>query len=223
MSPTSSPSTIYDHLMINFQHQPKLIMRHGANTTIPSTPTTSSYSSCSKSNCTHSTTATQRTSSLVRDEQERAKPQYTVTRATVSRPLVRCSVNNLVYDKTNVQKPVTASNVSLNWQERNTNPTTKTNAKYFRLPTSASAANIGVSTKDFRPLITNGRRRFSTLPTSSPMIIVKKKSPSPMTRLSLEQVCLLKHECDVGIFPSTTLDIYIVLETIASFASCQWY
>lgn len=39
-----------------------------------------------------------------------------------------------------------------------------------RLPSSASAM-------DFRPMITNGRKKFGPIPSSSSMIIIKKKSP----------------------------------------------
>lgn len=51
-------------------------------------------------------------------------------------------------------------------------------SNYPRLPISTSAM-------DFRPLITNGRKKFGPMPSSTSMIIIKKKSP-PRFNSSIE-------------------------------------
>jgi hypothetical protein len=181
MSPTSSSSAIYDHLMIGFHQRPKMIMRNNANS---SNNTAYRYSTNSQSDF-NNLSMTKKPSSVSLDNQERSKRRYTVTHIAMPEPIVRCSVSNQAYDKAIIRKPATTSNISSTSREMN--PITKTNLKYCNTPLSSS---IEVKPMDFRPLIINGRRRFNTISSASPMIIIKKKSPSPMNNIPFQQVCV---------------------------------
>lgn len=181
MSPTSSSSSIYDHLMINFHQQPKMIMRN--NTTLSHTTYGDSsqfFSSKSKSHCDNSILMN-KIKSFPLNKDDRSKRRFTITHVTLPEPMVCCSVSNQAYDKAIIHKPSISSNISSTWKE--------TNAKCCPSPISKNAE---VKQMDFRPLITNGRRRFSTISSGSPMIIVKKKSSSPMNNVSVEQVHIYK-------------------------------
>ncbi len=188
MSPTSSSSsTIYDHLMINFQQQPKMIMRSNINSSNNIYDNSKKfYSSNSKSDCDN-LLILKKTQSLPFNEQQRAKRRYTITHISIPEPILRCSVSNQAYDKAIIRKPLPTPNISSTRAEKNSNPNAKTNSKYFHSPLSS---NIEVKPMDFRPLIINGRRRFSTISSAPPMIIIKKKSPSPMNNISFDQVCV---------------------------------
>lgn len=174
MSPTSSSSAIYDHLLINFQQQPKLFTRHEPD-----------------SSNRNQFVSTILRASIPADEQAPIKRHYTITHTPVSEPIVRCSVSNQVYEKGLLQKspfPVTVSDTSF---QPSRSATANTHVRSSRLPLASSTFDD--TPTDFRPLIINGRRRFTTLPSSSPMIIIKKKSPSPMHGISLNEVDLLKY------------------------------
>ena len=214
MSPTStSSSTIYDHLMINFQQQPKLIMRNNTESS------TNIYDNSNKLLSSNSRTdpdkflLIKKTQSLPSDAlRQRAKRRYTVTHLTIPEPVVRCSVSNQVYEKAPVQqKSQPIANISSTLKE--------TNTKHLQTPLSS---NIEVKPMDFRPLIINGRRRFSTISSATPMVIIKKKSPSPMNTISsFDQVCVnKKHLWYVHVFFIDLLDI--ILETVGSLDSCQY-
>jgi hypothetical protein len=219
MSPTSSSSsTIYDHLMINFHQQPKMVMRNNTNSSNNIYDNSNKfYSSNSNSDCDNLLMIKQ-TQSLPLGEQQRAQRRYTITHITIPEPVVRCSVSNQAYDKAIIRKSLPTSNISSTWKETNSNTNSKTNAKYFHSPISS---NIEVKPMDFRPLIINGRRRFTTISSTSPMVIIKKKSPSPMHNISFEQVCVYKYQWYVHVLFIHLL--YIILETIASLDSCQYY
>ena len=113
---------------------------------------------------------------------------------TVTAPKVRCSVSNQIYDKIIPAKSSTFNEVTDQMIKSNS---IESNFKPIQIPSSSSSlsspssSNIEVSQIDYRPLITHGRRRFTTLTSSSPMIIVKKKSPSPKPRLFYEQVIII--------------------------------
>jgi hypothetical protein len=198
--------------MINFQQQPKMIMR---NNTISST---NIYDNSNKLFASNSKTDSdkflliKKTQSLPSDaQQQRAKRRYTITHLTIPEPVVRCSVSNQVYDKATVQqKSQPTANISSTLKE--------TNIKHLQTPLSS---NIEVKPMDFRPLIINGRRRFSTISSGTPMVIIKKKSPSPMHTISFDQVCAnKKHPWYVHVFFIDLFDI--ILETIGSLDSCQY-
>jgi len=110
------------------------------------------------------------------DDQKR---RHTITHVTMPEPIVRCSVSNQAYDKTIRKKPLITSNISSTRKETNPKSTH-----------SLVSSNIEVKQMDFRPLIINGRRRFSTIPAASPMVIIKKKSLSPMNNTPIQQVCV---------------------------------
>lgn len=182
MSPASTPSTIYDHLMINFQQQPKIFTR---NTPI------SSNTSYDLSNKLHSSNLksnfdnllmTRKPKSTPLENDERMKRRYTITHVTIPEPIVQCSVSNQVYDKTLLKRPLKSANISSTSKE--------INSTCFESSLKNNNNNNATKPMDFRPLIKNGRRRFTTIASSSPMVIVKKKSPSPMNNGSLEQVCM---------------------------------
>lgn len=199
MSPTSSStSTIYDHLMINFQQQPKMIMRNNTNLSNNIYDNSNHiYSSSSKSDC-NDLLLLKKTQPLPLHEQQRSKRRYTITHISTPEPVVRCSVSNQAYDKPIIQKSIPTSNNSSLWNETNSNVNSKTNPKYFHTPLSPT---IEVKPMDYRPLIVNGRRRFHTLSSTTPMVIIKKKSSSPMhTISSFEQVCVKKYHRYVHIF-----------------------
>ncbi|CAF3513009.1 unnamed protein product [Rotaria socialis] len=176
MSPTSSSSTIYDHLMINFHQQPKIFIRNNAISSNTSYDLSNKLnSSNSKSNC-NNLLISRKPKSIPPDREQRPKRRYTITDVTMPEPIVSCSVSNQAYDKAIIKKPSTPSNISSVSKE--------INSTRFHSPLSN---NIQNKQMDFRPLIINGRRRFTTITSTSPMIIVKKKSPSPMNNISSEQ------------------------------------
>jgi hypothetical protein len=86
-------------------------------------------------------------------------------------------VNNQIYDQSMIRRSSTTQNIPTYQQS---------NSKLYQIPSSAS--NIEIKSMDFRPLITNGRRRFRTIPSSSSMIIIKKKSPPILGNISYNQV-----------------------------------
>ncbi|CAF4136519.1 unnamed protein product [Rotaria sp. Silwood2] len=206
MSPTSSSSTIYDHLMINFQQQPKMIMRNNA-TSLNSTYDISNnlYSSNSRSDCDN-LSMMKKTKSIPINKDERSKRRYTITHLTVPEPIVRCSVSNQAYDKAIIQQPLTSPNISSTCQD--------INSACFHSPFSK---NIQVKQMDFRPLITNGRRRFTTISSASPMIIIKKKSLSPMHNMSLDQKQL---RCTIPV-NITSSNTPIVVSTVITSSLCS--
>ncbi len=178
MSPTSSSSSIYDHLMIGFQQQPKMIMRNNTNLL---NNTIHSFSTNSKSDY-NNTLKMKKPMPISSDNHERSKRRYTITHIAMPEPVVRCSVNNQAYDRTMIHKPVATANISSTSKETNSTP------KYSN---SRLSSNIEVKPMDFRPLIINGRRRFNTISSGTPMVIIKKKSPSPMNNnTSFQQVCV---------------------------------
>lgn len=189
MSPTSSSSsTIYDHLMINFQ-QPKLIMRNNAQSS------TNIYDNSRKLLASNSNThgenslLVKKTQSLPLDEQQRTKRRFTITHISIPEPTIHCAVSNQAYEKTIPRKSLPTSDLLSTWKESNENSNAKSNPKYLKAPFTS---NIEVKPMDFRPLIINGRRRFTTISSASPMVIIKKKSPSPMNTISFGQVCVKK-------------------------------
>lgn len=179
MSPTSS--AIYDHLMINFTQQPKLIMRNNAQSS------TNIYDNSRKLFATNSNTngdnslLIKKTQSLPLDEQQRNKRRFTITHVSIPEPTIRSAVSNQAYEK-----PIPRKSLST-WKDANENDSAKSNPKYLKGPITS---NIEVKPMDFRPLIINGRRRFTTISSASPMVIIKKKSPSPMNTISFGQVCV---------------------------------
>ena len=211
MSPTSSPSTIYDHLMINFPHQPKIFVRNGAEPANGVNKISSTSSSNSKSTGDRFSTTMHR-KSIPPDEPAANQRRYTITQMTVTEPKVRCSVSNQIYDKIIPRKSPAHTEVI--------DPTLKTNA--IQIPSSSSSlsspssSNIEVSQIHYRPLITNGRRRFTTLTSASPMVIVKKKSPSPQPRLFYEQV----H--DGRCSSSVIIRCCYFLETLVALSACEY-
>lgn len=185
MSPTStSSSTIYDHLMINFpqQQHPKLIMRNN-----PKNLSNNIYDNStryfhlnSQPNGEH-LLPMKKTQSLPVDDQQRAKRRFTITHLTTAEPVIRCSVSNQAYEKAISRPPISSSKKSSVSNEL------PTETKYSQPSVSS---NIEVKPMDFRPLIVNGRRRFSTISSATPMVVIKKKSPSPMNTTSFIQVCI---------------------------------
>lgn len=192
MSPTSSSSSsIYDHLMINFPQQPKLIMRNTGNSSM------NIYDNSRKLLSSNSTTNMQnpllikKTQSLPLDEQQRARRRFTITHISIPEPVTRCAVSNQAYEKAIPRKSLPIPDLLSTWTEPNLNSSTTTNPKYIQKPLTS---NIEVKPMDFRPLIINGRRRFTTISSASPMVIIKKKSPSPsMNTISFGQVCAKKN------------------------------
>jgi hypothetical protein len=160
---------MYDHLLINVHQQPKLIMRNNSNQL---------YLPNSKSECDNLNLITKR-KSLPFDEQEQPKRRYTVTNISIPQTIICSSVRNQAYDKTMIRKSSTTHNLST-CQQTN------------RIPISTS--NIELKSMDFRPLIINGRRKLSSIPSSSSMIIIKKKCPYSMTSISFEQVGLSSYK-----------------------------
>jgi hypothetical protein len=187
MSPTSSPSAVYDHLMINFRQQPKSFTRIDANTSDTFDKRNKLSSSNFQSNCDPPLTMTQR-KSIPHHEQAPPKRRYTITHTMALEPRVRCSVSNQVYERGIVRRPLIDSDVSIEQNETQVNTSEKTMFTKSTSFLSSSSTKIEPEKIDYRPLIINGRRRFTTLPSSSSMIIVKKKSPSPMHKNSSEQV-----------------------------------
>ncbi len=182
MSPTSSSSsTIYDHLMINFQQQPKLIMRNNTNSSNNIYDNSKKFYSSKSKTDGDQLLMIKKTQSLPMHQQPQTNRRYTITHITIPEPVVRCSVSNQAYDKAIIRKSPPISNSSSIWKE--------TNQKSFHSPISS---NIEVKPMDFRPLIINGRRRFSTISSATPMIIIKKKSPSPRNTIPFQQVCSIK-------------------------------
>jgi hypothetical protein len=110
--------------------------------------------------------------SLLFDNQGQPKRRYTVTNISIPG-----SVNNQIYDQSMIRRSSTTQNIPTYQQS---------NSKLYQIPSSAS--NIEIKSMDFRPLITNGRRRFRTIPSSSSMIIIKKKSPPILGNISYNQV-----------------------------------
>jgi hypothetical protein len=191
--------------MINFHQQPKMTMRNNTNSS------TNVYDNSNKFHSSNSTSdrdnllLLKKTQSLPLHEQQRAKRRYTITHVTMPEPIVRCSVSNQAYDKAIIRKSLPISNISSTWKETNSNTNAKTNPKYFHSPISS---NIEVKPMDFRPLIKNGRRRFNTISSASPMMIIKKKSPSPMNTISFDQVCVDKYQWNVYIFSCTSYILF---------------
>ena len=192
MSPTSnSSSAIYDHLMINFppkqQTTSKFIMRNNSKKDLSNNiydNSTRYFQSNSRTDC-NNLLPMKKTQSLPVDEQRR----FTITRMTVQEPAVRCSVTNHAYEKPLSRKPSSASTNSSTYNDSYARLNHRTDSKHLQ---PSISSNIEVKSMDFRPLIINGRRRFSTVSSSSsPMVIIKKKSPSPMNTISFGQVCTL--------------------------------
>jgi hypothetical protein len=204
--------------MINFHQEPKMTMRNNTNLSNNIYDNSNKFHSSNSTSDCDNLLLLKKTQSLPLDEQQRAKRRYTITHITMPEPIVRCSVSNQVYDKAIIRKSLPTSNISSTCKETNSNSNVKTNPKYFQSPISS---NIEVKPMDFRPLIKNGRRRFSTISSASPMLIIKKKSPSPMNAMSFDQVCVDKYQWYVHIFFIHLL--CIILETIASLDSCQYY
>jgi hypothetical protein len=160
MSPTSTSSPVYDRLMINAHQQPKMLPR-----------------SHSKSDCDNIQLMSKRKSHS-NDEHERSKRRLPITHVSTPSTLIHCSISNQAYDRPSIRKSSTNQHLST-WQP--VEPTV------YRIPTSCS--NVEIRSMDFRPLITNGRRKLGPIPTSASMIIVKKKSPPLISSLSFQQVC----------------------------------
>ncbi|CAF3541406.1 unnamed protein product [Adineta steineri] len=174
MSPTllSTPS-IYDH-MINNYRRPHTLTRNITDTLNSSNNNAPRLASSNSKPETDCLLMTRKRKSTPVDEENR---RHTVTHITITQPSVRCSASNRMYDKRVPQKPLINSNISSTL--RGINP------KISDTPSLSS--NIEVKPMDFRPLIINGRRRFNTISSSTPMVIIKKKSPSPMNTNHLEQ------------------------------------
>lgn len=177
MSPTSG---IYDHLTINANQQSKQTRIGHSN---------KSYLSSSKSNSENLHMLTKR-KSFPYDEHEQSKRRYTITNTSMPETIIRCSVSNQAYEKPMIERPV--SNQILSQCQQ-------TNTKSYRIATSLSSTEI--RSMDFRPLIISGRRKLGGISTSSSMIIIKKKSPSPMNNISYNQVSIHIHINDIiGIY-----------------------
>jgi len=191
--------------MINFHQQPKMTIRNNTNSSSNVYDNSNKFHSSNSTSDRDNLLLLKKTQSLPLDEQQRAKRRYTITHVTMPEPIVRCSVSNQAYDKAIIRKSLPTSNISSTWKETNSNTNTKTNPKYFHSPISS---NIEVKPMDFRPLIKNGRRRFSTISSASPMMIIKKKSPSPMNTISFDQVCVDKYQWNVYIFSCTSYILF---------------
>lgn len=153
-------SAIYDRLMINAHQQPNILPR-----------------SHSKSEWDNLHVLSKRKSHS-NDEHERSKRRLTITHISAPETVIHCSISNQAYDRPSIRKSSTNQHLST-WQ-----PAEPTK---YRIPTSCSSVEI--RSMDFRPLITNGRRKLGPIPTSASMIIVKKKSPPSIRSLSFQQVC----------------------------------
>ena len=116
--------------------------------------------------------------SHVFDDQSQSKRRYTITNISIPEPIIHYSVNNHGYDTAMIQRSSTTQNLP-SYQEKY--------SQSYGIPTSS---NIEIKSLDFRPLIIHGRRKFGTIPPSSSMIIIKKKSPSPISNISYNQVYL---------------------------------
>lgn len=92
--------------------------------------------------------------------------------------IIHCSLNNQVYGAAVLQKSSTTQNIS----------TFRSSLTPHVSRAALSASNKEISSMDFRPLITHGRRRLGAIQPSSSLIITKKKSPSPMAYPSSAQV-----------------------------------
>jgi hypothetical protein len=195
--------------MINFQQQPKMIMRNNTNSSTNIYDNSNKFFSSNSKTDPDKLLLIKKTQSLSSDEQ-RAKRRYTITHLTIPEPIVRCSVSNQVYDKAVLRKSQPTANISSTLKE--------TNVKHLQTPLSS---NIEVKPMDFRPLIINGRRRFSTISSATPMVIIKKKSPSPMNTISFDQVCVNKNiNGMLHVIFIHLLDI--ILEINVSLDSCQY-
>lgn len=174
MSPTSlSSSAIYDHLVVNYPEKPQIMTRnHVLSVT---TSQDDSVPPTLKPECNRSFTLKKR-KPLSTDEQNR---RHTVTNINLVEPSLRCSVSNQTYEQIPPQKPTRKFNISATLKEKS--------SRSARPPLTS---NIEVKPMDFRPLIINGRRRFNTISAGTPMVIIKKKSPSPMNNFNRDQVCI---------------------------------
>ncbi|CAF2409831.1 unnamed protein product [Rotaria sp. Silwood2] len=161
----SPGSDIYDHLTNNVHQQPRQIIKSNSGKLYVSNP---------KSNCESLHMLTKR-KCIPFDEHEQSKRRYTITNKPIPETIIHCSVSNQVYEKPMIEKSLTSQTIPINQQ---------TNSKFNRIPTSLS--NSEIKPMDFRPLIINGRRKLGGMPSSS-MIIIKKKSLSPMNSISFNQ------------------------------------
>ena len=177
MSPTSlSSSAIYDHLITNYHHKPQATTR---NQTPPvdhaEDESPRIVVSTSKPDSARQWKIKRRKPTPADDQNRR----HTVTHIILSEPSARSSVSNQIYDTVALQKPAQTLNGASTPKEKSPG-----NAR------SPLTSNIEVKPMDFRPLIINGRRRFNTISSAAPMVIIKKKSPSTIIKLSTEQVCV---------------------------------
>ncbi|CAF1204793.1 unnamed protein product [Adineta steineri] len=153
-----SPESIYNHrLKINVQSSPKLVISKKFH--LPS----------SKFEYGNLHMLTKR-KNLPSNEQEQSNHQYIFTNRPVPEPIIHCSVNNQVYDRSMIQKSSTTENIPRH--------PPLLNSKFC--PLSTSSSNKEIKSMDFRPLITYGRRKLGSIPPLSSLIITKKKSLSPM-------------------------------------------
>jgi hypothetical protein len=161
----SPVTSINDHLTFNIHQQPNMTIRSNS---------TKLFIPNSRSDSENLHMLTKRKYHPF-DEQEQSKRRFTVTNISIPETITNCSADNQLYDKSMIKKSSTTQNISAHQQP---------NPKFYRIPSS---------NMDFRPLITTGRRKFGTIPSSSSMIIIKKKSPSPMNSISYNQVDIHLH------------------------------
>lgn len=150
MSPTSS-SSIYDHLIIHGPSRSKMTIRPQPqfmhSSNIEILPKRKSHSI---------------------DELEKSKQRrFTITNLSQPETVIHYTVSNQAYDRPLLRKSSTTHTMP-RLQPRD--------LTCYRIPTSSRAPTIEIQPIDFRPLITQGRRRLRPIPTSASMIIVKKKS-----------------------------------------------
>ena len=168
MSPISSTSNLYDHLVISPHQQSKTNFRN-TTTIIPKLPL--------KSDSEHWQMIAKR-KFIPNDENQKMKRRYTVTHISIPETIIHHSVNNQIYDQPKLRKSSTAQNIP---------GKQRFNFSASQIENSPSAS-LESQSIDFRPLITSGRRKFRPISPSSAMIIIKKKNPTLINNFSSSQV-----------------------------------
>lgn len=164
MSPVSSSSTVYDHLVIGPQSQMRTNFRNNNTSNNNNTRTIPLIQS--RSEPTHWQVMSKR-KSMLNGDPEQSKRRITVTHVSIPETKIHRSVNNQLYDHAPpLQKSITTHTV---FNQIHPEMSTHTIAK-------SSSMNSDSQPMDFRPLITYGRRKFRPLSPSSPMIIIRKKN-----------------------------------------------
>jgi hypothetical protein len=156
----SPVTSIDDPKTFNIQQQSNMIVRNS-----------------SKSDCENLHMLTKR-KSIPFDEHEQSKRRFIVTNISTPETIRHCSIDNQLYDNSMIRKSSTTQNMSTYQQ--------LPHPKLYRIPSSST--KIEIKSMDFRPLIINGRRKLGAIPSSSSMIIIKKKSSIPLNNISYNQV-----------------------------------